>query len=147
MNANEVHQLICQYMENVWTASPAEITAVNEDKVSVKMNVGLRMTNGFVLDIPTLDGVPLMKIGCAAGTIKFSLSVGDPVILIFMSSDPSEWINKKDGNFSKASSITRNAMTYCVAIPMHRGGVESKGLIEFDSDGGVTINNHLKVTT
>lgn len=146
MTHKDVFDLIAQHLENFWTAAPAFVKAVDGDKVSVQIATKTKLTNGFVLDIPVIDNVPIMQLGSSAGKIKLHIKEGDPVILIFFSSDPTDFFSKKDGNICAAKSITRNSLNYCVAIPLSRGGHEAKGVIEFYEDGTVTINNHLKVT-
>lgn len=66
MNDADVYELIERRLESFWTAAPATVTKVNGNFVSVTLSTKLKMTNGFVLSVPEIENVPLMKLGCAS---------------------------------------------------------------------------------
>lgn len=145
MNDADIYELIERRLESFWTAAPATVTKVNGNFVSVTLSTKMKMTNGFVLSVPEIENVPLMKLGCASFSITLPIKIGDPVIVIFFSSDSSKWENKKDGEASEPISARRNELEYSVAIPLSRGLSDPSGSIVVSNDGTVKINNHLEI--
>ena len=142
MNINED---IEQFLENFWTAAPGKVSRVDGDHVDVILCVNNKLSNGMAVEIPVLESVPLMRLGCSSFKINLSIKKGDPLLVIFMSSDPFGWDTKKEGEISEAHSVARNALNHAVAIPMSKETGSPKGSLDVADDGTVTINGHLEI--
>ena len=142
MNINED---IEQFLENFWTAAPGKVSRVDGDHVDVILCVNNKLSNGMAVEIPVLESVPLMRLGCSSFKINLSIKKGDPLLVIFMSADPFGWDTKKEGEISDAHSVARNALNHAVAIPMSKETGSPKGSLDVADDGTVTINGHLEI--
>ena len=142
MNTNED---IEQFLENFWTAAPGKVSKVDGDHVDVILCVNNKLCNGMAVEIPELESVPLMRLGCSSFKINLSIKKGDPLLVIFMSADPFGWDTKREGEISEAHSVNRNALNHAVAIPMSKEKGSPKGTLDVSEDGTVTINGHLEI--
>ena len=140
-----MNEEIEQFLENFWTAAPGKVAKVDGDHVDVTLCVNNKLNNGMAVEIPLLESVPLMRLGCNAFKINLSLKKGDPLLVIFMSTDPFGWDTKKEGEISEAHSVTRNALNHAVAIPMSKETGNPNGSLDVADDGTVTINGHLEI--
>lgn len=142
MNTNED---IEQFLENFWTAAPGKVSKVDGDHVDVILCVNNKLCNGMAVEIPVLESVPLMRLGCSSFKINLSIKKGDPLLVIFMSADPFGWDTKREGEISEAHSVARNALNHAIAIPMSKETGNSNGSLDVADDGTVTINGHLEI--
>ena len=140
-----MNEEIEQFLENFWTAAPGKVAKVDGDHVDVTLCVNNKLNNGMAVEIPLLESVPLMRLGCDAFKINLSLKKGDPLMVIFMSADPFGWDAKKEGEISEAYSVSRNSLSHAVAIPMSKEAGNTKGSIDVSADGTVTVNGHLEI--
>lgn len=142
MNTNED---IEQFLENFWTAAPGKVSKVDGDHVDVILCVNNKLSNGMAVEIPVLESVPLMRLGCSSFKINLSIKKGDPLLVIFISADPFGWDTKKEGEISEAHSVTRNALNHAIAIPMSKETGNPNGSLDVADDGTVKINGHLEI--
>ena len=142
MNTNED---IEQFLENFWTAAPGKVSMVDGDHVDVILCVNNKLCNGMAVEIPVLESVPLMRLGCSSFKINLSIKKGDPLLVIFMSADPFGWDTKREGEISEAHSVARNALNHAIAIPMSKETGNPNGSLDVADDGTVTINGHLEI--
>lgn len=104
-------------LEDVHVALPGTVTAYSKETrlATVKPSVRLRSLHGDKLDIPPIQGVPVVWPGSQEFSILGTLKRGDRVLLVFSEASIGNWIRGK-GDVD-AEDETRFSLQDAVAIP------------------------------
>lgn len=104
-------------LEDVHVALPGTVTTYSKETrlATVKPSVRLRSLHGDKLDIPPIQGVPVIWPGSQDFTVQSTLKRGDRVLLVFSESSIGNWI-RGSGDVD-AEDETRFSLQDAVAIP------------------------------
>jgi hypothetical protein len=104
-------------LDELNVAIPAVIDSydANENKAVVHITVNRVFTDGTVLDLPSISGVPVVWPGCKDGSMTFPLSSGDGVLLVFSQRSLDEYLTT--GNESVPSDSRLFDISDAIAIP------------------------------
>lgn len=106
-------------VDGMHTSIPAVVERYDESggTVSVTPTVAMRMRNGVVVEMPRLDGVPVVFPQTSMFDMRFPISKGDTVLLLFSEADLSQWKAGNGKSRSKATTFSRFQLGDAVAIP------------------------------
>ena len=104
-------------LEDVHVALPGTVTTYSKETrlATVKPSVRLRSLHGDKLDIPPIQGVPVIWPGSQDFTVQSTLKRGDRVLLVFSESSIGNWI--RGAGDVDAEDETRFSLQDAVAIP------------------------------
>lgn len=147
-----VNKVIDSYMETFETSMPGVITAVNVDgtvdvRPSIRnclKNMQMEPDDPKTGDIMVLKGVPVLWPGTDQAIVQFTLSAGDPVLLISSSRDTRKWVDNGWASGTVAPvSFSGNGLNDMMAIPVRRIEHKSKPKtsITIDRNGGILVES------
>ena len=104
-------------LEDVHVALPGTVTTYSKETrlATVKPSVRLRSLHGDKLDIPPIQGVPVIWPGSQEFTVQGSLKRGDRVLLVFSEASIGNWL--RGTTDVDAEDETRFSLQDAVAIP------------------------------
>lgn len=104
-------------LEDVHVSLPGTVTTYSKEtrRATVKPSVRLRSLHGDKLDIPPIQGVPVIWPGSQDFTVQSALKRGDRVLLVFSESSIGNWI-RGTGDVD-AEDETRFSLQDAIAIP------------------------------
>lgn len=105
------------------TAMPGTIVSYDASTQTATVQPGIRRSLDDTLE--TLPSIPNVPIAWPAGGgmgLKFPLSVGDSVMLVFSEASFSTW--RTSGQVSDPSDESRHSLSYPLAFPFARAGLD-----------------------
>lgn len=143
MNENFVDALdiwLQSRLQGIHTAIPARVESYSaqDRKASVLPLVSLRIEGGGVLEMPKIDGVPVVFPGGGKFRFEFPIEPGDNVLLIFAETGIGAYLAGDGRGPTAADDVSRFSLTDAIAIPglFPFGGV-SRSSTAFYTDGEV----------
>lgn len=126
--------------ESVETVIPGVITTVNGDgTVNCRPVIRKVLSNGvFDLENPSIEGIPLMKIGGGNAEFSFPSKVGDHVLLVAFSRDSGKW-KKDEGDDIVPSSCSGFSLNDLVAVPIVRDTEKCSAKIRVTEEGDIVL--------
>ena len=112
-------------LEDVHVSLPGTVTTYSKEtrRATVKPSVRLRSLHGDKLDIPPIQGVPVVWPGSQEFTTSGTLKRGDRVLLVFSEASIGNWL--QGSTDADAEDETRFSLQDAIAIP----GLWPKGAI------------------
>jgi hypothetical protein len=115
-----VQFLIDANIEGVHTCIPGIVTSYDGHKTrraTVQPSVRLPSSNGVLMDIPPIGGVPVVFPSSALGTLFFPINPGDGVTLVFSEVGIGRYLQSSGSDLADPGSLDRHALTDAIAIP------------------------------
>lgn len=115
-----VQFLIDANIEGVHTCIPGIVTSYDGHKTrraTVQPSVRLPSSNGVLMDIPPIGGVPVVFPSSALGTLFFPINPGDGVTLVFSEVGIGRYLQSDGSDLADPGSLDRHALTDAIAIP------------------------------
>jgi hypothetical protein len=115
-----VQFLIDANIEGVHTCIPGIVTSYDGHKTrraTVQPSVRLPSSNGVLMDIPPIGGVPVVFPSSALGTLFFPINPGDGVTLVFSEVGIGRYLQSDGNDLADPGSLDRHALTDAIAIP------------------------------
>jgi hypothetical protein len=115
-----VQFLIDANIEGVHTSIPGIVTSYDGHKTrraTVQPSVRLPSSNGVLMDIPPIGGVPVVFPSSALGTLFFPINPGDGVTLVFSEVGIGRYLQSDGSDLADPGSLDRHALTDAIAIP------------------------------
>ncbi len=106
-------------LETLHTCLPGKILKYEGHKTRralVQPSVRLELGTGPVLEIPPIDGVPVVFPSCGESSILFPIKPGDGCLILFTEAGIGKWLNGK-GEIADPDDQGRFSLTDAVAIP------------------------------
>lgn len=106
-------------METVHTCLPGKILSYSGHstrKARVQPLIRLELGTGPILDIPPIDGVPVVFQSSQEGAVLFPVKAGDTCLLVFSEAGIGRWLLGR-GDLADPDSQDRHSLTDAIAIP------------------------------
>lgn len=105
------------------TAMPGTIVLYDSSTQTATVQPGIRRSLDDTLEtLPSITNVPIAWPAGGGMGLKFPLSVGDSVMLVFSEASFSTW--RTSGQVSDPSDESRHSLSYPLAFPFARAGLD-----------------------
>ena len=121
---NTITEIVQGELENVHTALPAKIVTFDGSLASVQPSVRKKYRDGTVLQMPVINGVPVMFPRTIRGGFIYDLLPGDFGFLVFSERNIDNWV--LTGADSTPADSGKFDLNDCIFIP----GVHPKTAVE-----------------
>jgi hypothetical protein len=152
-------------LADVHTSMPCSVVKYNADKQSVDVQplIKKEYSNGYVANLPVIQGLPLIFPGSSNSLISFPISVGDIVLAVFSEKSIDKWV-RSNGKPVDPSKGLMHDLSDAFAVPglqtfrTHNNpstenlevrfniGTSNENSVKLKSDGSVEINAPTSVT-
>lgn len=149
---------IAASLEGVHTVIPGRIKSYSGHKerlAVVQPSVRLPMPSGPMLDIPEIQGVPVVFPSTKAGSLLFPVKPGDGVLILFSEVGIGRYMGAAENDVVDADSMRRHSLADAIAIPgmfnprtapaLPDGADEDKTLLLSDDGAFVELGDRLKL--
>lgn len=144
---------VMEALFNVHTSMPGRVVSVNKKNSSLKVQPVLkrRFEGEEPVNLPVVNGVPLVYPSSGKYKIKFPVEVGDYVLLCFSERSVDKW--KSEGGVVDPEDYRKFNLSDAFAIPGGKPLTENgampdnfeiegpAGKIKFDDDGKFSVDN------
>lgn len=115
--SDAVRYAIISHLNNVHTALPAKIISYDSSKKKAKVQPTLnkRYANGQNIEMPIINGVPVVFPSSSNFSMTWPLSANDYVLLVFSERSTAEWLNK--GGLVTPQDPRKFDLSDAIAIP------------------------------
>lgn len=118
-----IRRAINSALLSVHTVMPGTVVSYDAAEQSATVQVGVRVLDNDedaeggprLVDVPTLQDVPVCQLAGGGFLVNVPLAPGDPVLVLYCEQDPSIWL--ESGEVSDPPDITRHGLAGPVCIP------------------------------